>query len=175
MLHTLFACFEHLNCLVLVGVFIGNSKMGKVQLLYLLYFSVNNSSNNLSVIILFENKLSFLPNNQNTGPLICFFFSFLFTFTLDVLQSWTCVYILLCCFPGSGKSEGSPVALQETSKPSQEENRDLNKPGRPAVSCIALALIYYLAILHFLSQYAHYYLNFLLRLIFNLAFAWRCF
>ncbi|KTF78493.1 hypothetical protein cypCar_00008578 [Cyprinus carpio] len=33
---------------------------------------------------------------------------------------------------GSGKSEGSPVALQETSKPSQEENRDLNKPGRPA-------------------------------------------
>uniref|UniRef100_A0A8C1I4S8 non-specific serine/threonine protein kinase n=1 Tax=Cyprinus carpio carpio TaxID=630221 RepID=A0A8C1I4S8_CYPCA len=33
---------------------------------------------------------------------------------------------------GSGKSEGSPVALQETSKPIQEESRELNKPGRPA-------------------------------------------
>ncbi|XP_016087395.1 traf2 and NCK-interacting protein kinase-like isoform X2 [Sinocyclocheilus grahami] len=33
---------------------------------------------------------------------------------------------------GSGKSEGSPVALQETSKPVQEESRELNKPGRPA-------------------------------------------
>ncbi|XP_059357884.1 TRAF2 and NCK-interacting protein kinase-like isoform X5 [Carassius carassius] len=33
---------------------------------------------------------------------------------------------------GTGKSEGSPVALQETSKPIQEENRELNKPGRPA-------------------------------------------
>ncbi|XP_052472328.1 TRAF2 and NCK-interacting protein kinase isoform X1 [Carassius gibelio] len=33
---------------------------------------------------------------------------------------------------GSGKSEGSPVALQETSKPTQDESRDLNKPGRPA-------------------------------------------
>uniref|UniRef100_A0A671Q8X3 non-specific serine/threonine protein kinase n=1 Tax=Sinocyclocheilus anshuiensis TaxID=1608454 RepID=A0A671Q8X3_9TELE len=33
---------------------------------------------------------------------------------------------------GSGKSEGSPVALQENSKPIQEESRELNKPGRPA-------------------------------------------
>ncbi|XP_059419659.1 TRAF2 and NCK-interacting protein kinase-like isoform X5 [Carassius carassius] len=33
---------------------------------------------------------------------------------------------------GSGKSEGSPVALQETSKHTQVESRDLNKPGRPA-------------------------------------------
>uniref|UniRef100_A0A673K042 non-specific serine/threonine protein kinase n=1 Tax=Sinocyclocheilus rhinocerous TaxID=307959 RepID=A0A673K042_9TELE len=33
---------------------------------------------------------------------------------------------------GSGKLEGSPVALQETSKPVQEESRELNKPGRPA-------------------------------------------
>ncbi|XP_067220276.1 TRAF2 and NCK interacting kinase a isoform X4 [Chanodichthys erythropterus] len=32
---------------------------------------------------------------------------------------------------GSGKSEGSPVALQETSKPSQEEGREVNKPSRP--------------------------------------------
>ncbi|XP_052403312.1 TRAF2 and NCK interacting kinase a isoform X1 [Carassius gibelio] len=32
----------------------------------------------------------------------------------------------------TGKSEGSPVAIQETSKPIQEENRELNKPGRPA-------------------------------------------
>ncbi|XDV27291.1 hypothetical protein PO909_030851 [Leuciscus waleckii] len=31
----------------------------------------------------------------------------------------------------SGKSEGSPVALQETSKPSQEEGREVNKPSRP--------------------------------------------
>ncbi|XP_016128725.1 TRAF2 and NCK-interacting protein kinase-like [Sinocyclocheilus grahami] len=35
---------------------------------------------------------------------------------------------------GSGKSEGSPVALQETSKPIQEESRELNKPGRPAAN-----------------------------------------
>ncbi|XP_056331996.1 TRAF2 and NCK interacting kinase a isoform X2 [Danio aesculapii] len=33
---------------------------------------------------------------------------------------------------GSGKSEGSPVALQETSKPIQEEGRELSKPSRPA-------------------------------------------
>uniref|UniRef100_A0A672S069 non-specific serine/threonine protein kinase n=1 Tax=Sinocyclocheilus grahami TaxID=75366 RepID=A0A672S069_SINGR len=52
---------------------------------------------------------------------------------------------------GSGKSEGSPVALQETSKPIQEESRELNKPGRPAVRCIPIALKYDLAILHFLS------------------------
>ncbi|XP_067309835.1 TRAF2 and NCK interacting kinase a isoform X5 [Pseudorasbora parva] len=32
---------------------------------------------------------------------------------------------------GSGKSQGSPVALQETSKPSQEEGREVNKPSRP--------------------------------------------
>ncbi|XP_056096898.1 TRAF2 and NCK interacting kinase a isoform X4 [Rhinichthys klamathensis goyatoka] len=31
----------------------------------------------------------------------------------------------------SGKSEGSPVALQETSKPCQEEGREVNKPSRP--------------------------------------------
>ncbi|XP_077084306.1 TRAF2 and NCK interacting kinase a isoform X3 [Siphateles boraxobius] len=31
----------------------------------------------------------------------------------------------------SGKSEGSPVALQETSKASQEEGREVNKPSRP--------------------------------------------
>ncbi|KAK7163052.1 hypothetical protein R3I93_007178 [Phoxinus phoxinus] len=31
----------------------------------------------------------------------------------------------------SGKSEGSPVALQETSKPIQEEGREVNKPSRP--------------------------------------------
>ncbi|XP_039531617.1 TRAF2 and NCK interacting kinase a isoform X5 [Pimephales promelas] len=31
----------------------------------------------------------------------------------------------------SGKSEGSPGALQETSKPCQEEGREVNKPNRP--------------------------------------------
>uniref|UniRef100_A0A673LZN8 non-specific serine/threonine protein kinase n=1 Tax=Sinocyclocheilus rhinocerous TaxID=307959 RepID=A0A673LZN8_9TELE len=36
--------------------------------------------------------------------------------------------------------EGSPVALQETSKPIQEESRELNKPGRPAVRCIPIDL-----------------------------------
>ncbi|XP_051554989.1 traf2 and NCK-interacting protein kinase-like isoform X6 [Myxocyprinus asiaticus] len=33
---------------------------------------------------------------------------------------------------GSGKSDGSPVASQETSKPSEEEDKDFNKPSRPA-------------------------------------------
>ncbi|XP_051556137.1 traf2 and NCK-interacting protein kinase-like isoform X7 [Myxocyprinus asiaticus] len=33
---------------------------------------------------------------------------------------------------GSGKSDGSPVASEETSKPSQEEGKELNKPSRPA-------------------------------------------
>uniref|UniRef100_A0A672PHN6 non-specific serine/threonine protein kinase n=1 Tax=Sinocyclocheilus grahami TaxID=75366 RepID=A0A672PHN6_SINGR len=46
--------------------------------------------------------------------------------------------------PGSSErnqpKEGSPVALQETSKPVQEESRELNKPGRPAVNCIPLDL-----------------------------------
>uniref|UniRef100_A0A8C1I4U1 non-specific serine/threonine protein kinase n=1 Tax=Cyprinus carpio carpio TaxID=630221 RepID=A0A8C1I4U1_CYPCA len=46
--------------------------------------------------------------------------------------------------PGSSErnqpKEGSPVALQETSKPIQEESRELNKPGRPAVRCIPIDL-----------------------------------
>ncbi|XP_051984077.1 traf2 and NCK-interacting protein kinase-like isoform X6 [Xyrauchen texanus] len=33
---------------------------------------------------------------------------------------------------GSGKSDGSPVASQETSKPSEEEDKDFNKPSRPS-------------------------------------------
>lgn len=77
------------------------------------------------------------------------------TFTFGVLQSQTWLQPV-CCFPGSGKSEGSPVALQETSKPIQEESRELNKPGRPAVRCIPIALKYYLAILHLLSRYVQY-------------------
>lgn len=104
----------------------------------------------------------FLPNNQNKGQSVWVFLKLLHSMSSSLEHVVTSCYM---CFPGSGKSEGSPVALQETSKPSQEEGREVNKPSRPTVSCIPTALTYYLAILHFLFQYAHYSLDFLLCLV----------
>lgn len=96
--------------------------------------------------------LHLLTNNQNKGRSVWVFLKLLHL----VSSNLKCGYNLLCCFPGSDKSEGSPVALQETSKPIQEESRELNKTGRPTVRCIPIALKYYLAILNFLSQYVQY-------------------
>lgn len=105
-----------------------------------------------------------LTNNQNKGRSVWVFLKLLHLMSFNLTHVVKTCYVV---FPGSGKSEGSPVALQETSKPIQEESRELNKPGRPAVRCIPIALKYDLAILHFLSLCTvHYYLNLLCHFIF---------
>lgn len=110
-------------------------------------------------------KVYFLPNNQNKGQSVWVFLKLLH------LMSTSLEYVVMSCymcFPGSGKSEGSPVALQETSKPSHEEGREVNKPSRPTVSWIPTALKYYLAIMNFLSKHTLLCLNFLLCFVLSL-------